>query len=167
MMSLHYRLIFRMTFLSTFVLSIFNLENANAQEKVKVTILGVHHFHNPGADMFNIHQDNVKSAHRQKEILELVNKLMAFQPTKVVIEKVYGDTVQQHLYEGFLAHRDESKLTENEKEQVGFRIAARMKHKQIFPFDYRQGMDLGELEELAQKDPEIGARFQGMMQEVN
>jgi len=137
-----------------------------AQDKVKVAILGVHHFHNPGADMFNINQDNIKAPKRQKEVIRLVNKLIGFSPTKVVIEKVYGDTAQQHLYETFLKHRDESKLSENEKEQVAFRIAAHLKHDNIHPFDYRQGMDLGELEKLAQNDPKIGARFQGMMQEI-
>lgn len=137
-----------------------------AQQEVEVTILGVHHFHNPGADMFNIHQDNIKSPHRQNEVLALVDKLIAFKPTKVVIEKVYGDTIQQHLFEEFLKYRDESKLSENEKEQVGFRIAAMLNHKSIYPFDYRQGMDLGELEKLAHSDPKIGARFQGMMQEI-
>ena len=136
------------------------------QEQVDVTILGVHHFHNPGADMFNINQDNIKSPHRQNEVLELVEKLMKFNPSKVVIEKVYGDTVQQELYEEFLTLRDESKLSENEKEQVGFRIAARQGHSNIYPFDFRQGMNLEELEKLAQKDPEVGAKFGGMMQEI-
>ena len=136
------------------------------QEKVQVTILGVHHFHNPGADMFNIHQDNIKSPRRQKEVLDLVEDLIAFRPSKVLIEKVYGDTMQQHLYEAFLKHRDETKLSENEKEQVGFRVAMRLNHSNIYPFDYRQGMNLQELEKLAQTKPEVAKEFRGMMEEM-
>jgi len=136
------------------------------QSKVEVSILGVHHFHNPGADMFNIHQDDIKAPQRQKEVLELVNQLLEFQPTKVVIEKAYGDTIRQKRYLACLDHLNEEELSANEIEQVGFRIAAQLGHKALYPFDYRQGMDLKELEKLAESDPKIGAKFQGMMQEV-
>tara|TARA_Y100000385_G_C12986881_1_gene591042 strand:- start:82 stop:903 length:822 start_codon:yes stop_codon:yes gene_type:complete len=136
------------------------------QSKVAVGILGVHHFHNPGADMFNIHQDDIKAPQRQKEVLELVGQLLEFQPTKVVIEKAYGDTIRQKRYLAFLDHLNEEELSANEIEQVGFRIAAKLYHKALYPFDYRQGMDLKELEKLAESDPKVGAKFQGMMQEV-
>ncbi len=103
-----------------------------SQQPAKVAIPGVHHSHNPGAEMFNINQDNVKSEKRQAEVLALVQKLLDFRPAKVIIEKVFGDTLQQVLYEEYLSHKDDTRLSENEKEQVGFRVAAAMKHENIY-----------------------------------
>lgn len=138
----------------------------SAQAPVKVAILGVHHFHNPGADMFNIHQDDVKAPERQKEVLDLVERLLAFEPTKVLIEKPYGDTLYPQRYLAYLEHRGADSLSRNEAEQLGFRIAARRGHAAIYPFDHRQGMDLANFEALAQSDPAVGAAFQALLGEV-
>lgn len=155
-----------MRFINLAALLVFILSTAIGQQPVKVTILGVHHFHNPNADMFNIYQDDVKAPKRQKEIKELVGRLLQFNPTKVVIEKKYGDTLQQAKYKAFLSHKDEEALSRNEKEQLGFRIAATLNHKRIYPFDYKLGMNLSELQELASKDSIVGQKFQQMFSEM-
>ncbi|MDX1479195.1 MAG: DUF5694 domain-containing protein [Saprospiraceae bacterium] len=136
------------------------------QDPVQVTILGTHHFHNPGADMFNIHQDDVKAPKRQAEIRGLVERLLPFNPTKVVIEKPYGDSLYPQRYEHYLEHRTDDSLSRNEIEQVGFRIAAHLGHPTVYPFDFRQGMDMSELMELTARDPEVGARFQALFDEM-
>lgn len=138
----------------------------HGQENPQVTILGVHHFHNPGADLFNIHQDNIKAPKRQAEVLDLVERLLKFKPTKVVVEKVYGDSALQQAYRNYLSHPNDEMLTGNERQQVGFRIAARMGHEAIHLFDYKQGMDLSELRRLGQRDLRVGEMFQDLMSEV-
>jgi hypothetical protein len=137
-----------------------------SQAHIPVTILGVHHFHNPGADMFNIYQDDVKAPGRQGEIQELVRRLESFKPTKVLVETTFGSELYQERYRQFVMHRVEDSLTRNEIEQVGFRLAALGGHDRVYPFDYRKGMDLSELQNLASKDPEVGESFQAMMTEV-
>lgn len=134
--------------------------------RIPVTILGTHHFANPGADAFNIHQDDIKAPERQKEVLALVERLLEFRPNKVLIESPYGDSSRIERYLAYREHRIDDSLTRNETEQLGFRIAARMDHPSVYPFDYRQNMDMSELEKLAQANPAVGAAFQALMQEI-
>lgn len=155
-----------MRFIIFTALLVFSSTAAISQQPAKVTILGVHHFHNPNADMFNIFQDDVKAPKRQREIKELVDRLLQFKPTKVVIEKRYDDTMQQVKYESFLSHLDEEKLSRNEKEQVGFRVAAKLNHDRIYPFDFKLGMNLSELQDLASRDSIVGQKFQTMFTEM-
>lgn len=152
-----------------FCLHLFSILPAWSQSQpagIPVTILGTHHFANPGADAFNIHQDDIKAPKRQEEVLALVDRLVRFRPTKVLIEAPYGDSTDLRQYRAYLEHRRDDSLTRNEKQQLGFRIAARLDHAAIHPFDYRQNMDLSELEQLAQEDPAVGARLQALMQEI-
>ena len=150
--------LFAFTILISFCLS--------AQEPVQVTILGTHHFANPGADQFNIQQDDVKSEKRQKEVEDLASRLIRFKPTKVLIEAPYGSSRSVVRYKEFLDHLNLDSLSRNESEQLGFRIAAHFGHETVYPFDYRMNLDFSELDSLAREQPEVGQRFQRMMGEI-
>ena len=58
------------------------------QTKAKIMVVGSYHMANPGADVFNIQADDVLSAHRQKEIEDLVAVLLKYKPTKIVLEVI-------------------------------------------------------------------------------
>ena len=59
-------------------------------DRAQVLVLGVYHMANPGRDLFNMPADDVLAPKRQAEILELVEVLKRFRPTKVAVERA-GD----------------------------------------------------------------------------
>ena len=71
--------------------------------RVAVLLLGSYHMSNPGADQFNLEADDVLAPARQEQILDVVERLSAFAPTRVAIESRWGDTVSTGRYRAFLA----------------------------------------------------------------
>lgn len=102
------------------------------QKRAEVLVLGVYHMANPGRDVFNMQSDDVLAPKRQAEMAQLIEVLKKFQPTKIAIEAdVYGRRPQE--YADYLAGKH--KLSRNENDQLGFRLAKEMGHKAIYPVD--------------------------------
>src|SRR5205085_1162806 len=87
----------------------------------KMMILGTYHFNNPGLDSRNLEADDVLSARRQRELEDLANRLLRFAPTKVMVEAPYRDAGTIAAYRQYLLGTH--KLSRNETEQIGFRVA--------------------------------------------
>lgn len=107
--------------------------------KPKVMILGTFHFANPGLDYTKTDRDSILSEKRQKEVRELIDKIKAFQPTKIAIEVPFGNTSINDQYNLYLQKQFE--LKENETYQVAFRLAQELNHKKLYPIDYKKDMD--------------------------
>ena len=112
----------RKLFFTFIALSSLSLSIAQNKQPVKVLLLGVFHFDNPGLDVAKFKNADILSAERQKEVMDVVNKLKAFAPDKIFIEaapesqaKIDSQIVQYKA--GKLA------LTANETQQLGFRLA--------------------------------------------
>src|SRR5689334_19059083 len=58
--------------------------------QVQVMVLGTYHMNNPGLDAVDAKADDVLSPERQKQIQDVVTRLAAFKPDKVMIESAYG-----------------------------------------------------------------------------
>lgn len=101
--------------------------------KPEILILGTYHMANPGRDIFNMRADDVLSPKRQKEITELLEVLKKFKPTKVAIESDIWSKRRTDEYANYLAGKHT--LTQNEIEQIGFRLAKEMGHAKIYPVD--------------------------------
>lgn len=127
---------------------------------VRVLLLGTYHFANPGKDRFNVKADDVLVPKRQKEIEELVERLNEFKPTKVAVEAVYEDRATIENFQKFL--KGESKLTQNETQQLGFQLAKLAGNSRIFPIDVHLGMDDSKLGPLIGKDPKLQAKMAGL-----
>ena len=98
----------------------------------EVLVLGVYHMANPGRDIFNMQADDVLAAKRQTEIVQLIEVLKKFQPTKIAIEAdMYGKRQQEYL--DYLAGKHI--LSRNENDQIGYRLAKELGHKSIYPVD--------------------------------
>ncbi len=96
-------------------------------------LLGTFHFDDPGRDVYKP-QHRFDVAARQTEILEVVERLAAFEPTKVVVE--FSALEQNRLdrnYEAFL--QGDFELTGNEIYQLGFRLAKRLEHRRVYAAD--------------------------------
>jgi len=121
---------------------------ASTTKKVHVLVLGTFHMANPGHDIFNLKVDDVLTEKRQKEIAETVASLKKFRPTKIAIESdPGGKRVQQ--YQDYLEGK--YTLTRNEIDQLGFRLAKELGHKQIYPIDADGDFPFDKVQEFAKK----------------
>lgn len=119
------RIFFLFIFLSAVTLS------AQTGAKPEVLILGTYHMANPGHDVFNMQVDDVLAPKRQQEIAELMTVLKRFKPTKIAVESSGTKRPQEYL--DYLAGKHE--LGRNEIEQIGYRLAKELGHKQIYAVD--------------------------------
>lgn len=112
---------------------------AQQGDKAQVMILGVYHFHNPNADLIKTNFPDHLSEKKQREIAEVLDLLAKFNPNKIVVE---APPEQTKVHENFQAYlKGDYKLTANEIEQIGYRLAQRLNLKQIHLADHRIGMD--------------------------
>jgi len=80
-----------------------------------------------------VFQDSPLSPARQKQIADVVSRLAAFHPTKVVVEAPMGDPGYAKEYREFIAHH--WSLPANEVYQFGFRLAAASQNTTILTAD--------------------------------
>lgn len=135
-------------------------ECVEGDDRVAVLLLGSYHMSNPGADQFNLEADDVLAERRQREILSVVERLSAFEPTRVAIESRWGDTVAPARYRAFVA--GEGDLSRQEGEQIGFRLAAAMGHETVYPIDVRIGLPEDRLQSVLEAAPELGRHMAGL-----
>lgn len=99
----------------------------------EVLIVGTYHMTNPGRDVVNMQADDVLSPRRQAEIAQVIAVLEKFRPTKIALEADVGDERIVQAYADYLAGKLE--LNRNERQQLGFRLAARLDHPAVHPVD--------------------------------
>lgn len=130
------------------------------EKPVSVAILGTYHMSGKkGGGLFEIEVDDVKSPRRQAEIKELVQRLIEYKPTKILIESAYGNEYYPRRYQTYLTHLNEDSLSRNEIEQVGFRLAEELGHKTIYPFDFKKFLNTDILMEFMDQDTNFAAEF--------
>lgn len=105
----------------------------------RILLLGTGHWDNPNRDMINTHYDDMLAPQRQREIQECLDRLISFRPTKVALEVLpeQADAVNEHYRQyraGLCA------LTANERQQLGFRLAAARDHEQVYAIDWQGTM---------------------------
>lgn len=106
---------------------------AQFQAKPEIMVLGVYHMSNPGRDIYNMKADDVLSDKRQAEIAQLIDVLKKFNPTKIALEADAGGERIPNDFADYLAGK--YTLTRNERDQIGFRLAKDLGHKQIYGVD--------------------------------
>ena len=116
----------------------------------QIAVFGTFHFAG-STDYASVEFDPLDSEKRQKEISDLIEKLKAFQPTKILLE--YPSQKAQQLskrYQSYLEGHYE--LTINEIDQLGLRMAKALGHEDIYAIDYRLDLPFQELFDFAQKN---------------
>lgn len=108
--------------------------------KAQVLVLGTYHFGNPNQDYVKTNVDDHLSAKRLKQIVEVVELLAKFKPTKIVLEAVDGSSPIHVNYAAYLKNAHELKA--DEREQLGFRLAERMAHNRVYAVDHKIDMDV-------------------------
>ena len=117
----------------------------------------------PGNNVVNPKVNDVTTPERQKQIVELVEKLKRFKPTKIVVE-IDGedDAKTQETYNKYLSGNYQ--LSKNETNQIGFRLAKELGHKKVYCVDWSGFWDDPSInyEKFAAKDAELD----GFLKEV-
>ncbi|MHA7966725.1 DUF5694 domain-containing protein [Paenibacillus sp. CAU 1782] len=104
--------------------------------KPKVLILGTFHM-KPTPDLYKAEIDNLLSFKRQQEIVDLVEMIKKYRPTKIAVEVVTKQN--EEINKQFTDYvNGDFVLEANEVHQVGFRIAADLSHKEIYPVDWME-----------------------------
>jgi hypothetical protein len=108
-------------------------------QKTKILLIGTIHFENPHTDQYELKVDDFLSAKRQSELEDLTNVLAKTKATKVMIERPIKDQrSSDSLYTLYV--KDQYKLPVSEREQIGFRLAKKLKLKQVNCIDKFYGM---------------------------
>ncbi|MCU7372302.1 DUF5694 domain-containing protein [Paucibacter sp. O1-1] len=103
--------------------------------EVQVMVLGSYHFANPGLDLHNAEVDDVLSARRQAELVELIERLASFRPSMVAVE-ARADALPGRALPGYRRYLSgEGPPDRNEIEQIGYRLARRMGLDQVLGVD--------------------------------
>src|SRR5215471_17446032 len=92
------------------ITAVFLLLSVTAQNKppVKVLLLGVFHFSNPGLDVAKFKSADILSEQRQKEVMQVAEKLKSFSPDKIFIE---GTPESQGKIDSLLSEYKKGKYT--------------------------------------------------------
>jgi hypothetical protein len=101
----------------------------------KIMLLGTFHFQDAGLDHYQPQFDvDILSEQRQREVVEVVECLARFQPTKIAVERRPDRQEEIELaYHTYL--RGELELPGQEVYQLGFRLAQRLSHDKIYCVD--------------------------------
>lgn len=113
----------------------------------ELMILGTFHFHSPdNGDRFH---STAAIPERQQEILEVVDILERFHPAKIAVER--KPEFSAELLEQYQAYaRGEADLAPGEVQQIAFRLAKRLGHRQLHCVDWNEAV------------PHVGSVFQWM-----
>jgi len=112
---------------------------ANAAEPmVDVMVLGAYHFGNPGLDTNNIKVDSVLTPAKQAQLDAVARALLAFRPTKVMVEmQSNAPDLATTAYSRFTTA--DLATDANEITQIGFRVANLAGLKKVEGIDEQSG----------------------------
>jgi hypothetical protein len=111
-----------------------------------VAIVGAYHFVSK-ANVVNMQVDDPLSPARQAQIKELVNRLSAFHPTKVVLEQTSGTSDLEQHYQDYL--HDHWTLQASENYQIGFRLARQLGLPRIYLIQVDASLDFDAVDAYA------------------
>lgn len=135
--------------------------------KPQIMVLGIYHMANPGHDMYNTQADDVRSPKRQQELAQLADVLAKYQPTKIAIEADPDSKKVPAAFQEYLA--DKHELSQNEIEQIGFRLAKRLGQKELYPIDVEGEFPMQRVVNYAKakdRSPELEKVFSSTGQDV-
>ncbi len=106
-----------------------------ASSKPQILIVGAPHFGSSGSHVLKVDVPDVLSPERQREIETIIDSLAAFRPTRVAVE--WPADEQDRLDRRYAQYRaGQYRLSANETDQLGLRLAARLKLKRVDAVDW-------------------------------
>ncbi|MBM0066814.1 DUF5694 domain-containing protein [Alkalicoccobacillus gibsonii] len=139
--------------------------------KPKVLVLGSYHLNEVNSIGMDAEDGKILVPDREKELMELLQKMEAFQPTKVAVEvEVKRQEEIDREYQTYLSGN--WKLPLNEIHQVGFRLAKSMNHQHVFAVDWMGSVpeqkSLGDILDWAEAhQPELSRMMKEQIESIN
>lgn len=122
------------------VLTALPLAAQQAASRPSILILGTVHFGGSTADLFSPSVPDILTEKRQHELAEMIAALKRYQPTKIAVEATPAGTAKLNAdYQAYL--KGEYQLKADEIDQVAFRLARELGHKQLWAADTKLDMD--------------------------
>ncbi|TSE11201.1 DUF5694 domain-containing protein [Aquimarina algiphila] len=129
------------------------------EQKPVISVLGMTHLHNPGADAVNMDMGNIHSDKRQAELKEVISLISRFKPTKIAIEIDRADTLwSETYYNDFVnntlektIHEDDRSFMSSETVQVCYPLAQMMNHNKLYGIDASANFDTDAVIAYAEK----------------
>ncbi len=107
----------------------------DAKTKPTLVVLGTYHMATTTTNVINREVDDITTPARQEQVVDLVERLKKFKPTKIALECDIEDEAKvQEFYNQYLAGARQ--LSKNETNQIGFRLAKELKHKKVYCVDW-------------------------------
>ena len=106
--------------------------------QAQAMVLGVFHFSNPNLDSYKPKFPfDILEAQRQKELDQLLTKLAAYRPTKILVEwsRTNLDSIVNERYQHYLQDSFDLSDKTNEVYQIGFKLAKKLGHDRIYCSD--------------------------------
>lgn len=156
------------------LLIIFQSSFVNAQEKIKVILLGTYHFNNPGNDIIKSKERNILSKESQQDLDKIVEKIYTsnYRPDQIFVESSFNKKKQLNTnYQSYLKNkyheftdtiknaRMKRYYTEGETFQLAFRLAKKLNHQELFPIDSMIEMRFDILLKEVNSNPELKKEF--------
>ncbi len=117
----------------------FSLVTLAQAQKTKILLIGTIHFETPHKDAFELKVEDFLSDKRQKELEDFTNALAQTKATKVMIERPFSEQQSSDsLYHLYL--EGQYKMPVTEREQIGFRLAKKLKLNQVNCVDKFYGL---------------------------
>ncbi|MDQ2679521.1 MAG: DUF5694 domain-containing protein [Candidatus Eremiobacteraeota bacterium] len=110
---------------------------ASAAQKAQVMVVGVAHLEAKNDLHNSTFSDDPRSPRMQAQIQAVIQRLLKFNPTKVMIEARPEKPIYVQRYEQYLDGN--YTLGANEDDQFGYRLAALAKNPTIYPIDTNGG----------------------------
>lgn len=141
-------------FLSLLLVSSVFYGFAQGPQKVKVVLLGTMHFTPSESDMYKSEELAIGGEKRQKEIMEVVNKITAFAPDQICIE--YPANAQDEADSLYHAYLDgKYTLEDDEVDQLGFRSAQGLKMEHLTCINFTGEFDSDPMVTFAQENGQV------------
>jgi hypothetical protein len=103
----------------------------------QIMLLGSYHLANNNRDVINVPIEDVLTAHRQQQIIGLVECLAQWKPTRIAVEWDRSDQAGlDSRYATLLAGNYEP--TSNEIDQIGLRLAKQLGHDRVYAVDWNE-----------------------------
>lgn len=98
---------------------------AQKNDRIQIVLLGTFHLTPSTADLYKNKKIDLHSSVKDKEILEVVNKLVAFKPSQICLEYPMEDQPEMDsIYNAYTKGR--YKLADNERDLFGFQAVKKL-----------------------------------------
>ena len=108
------------------------------KHKTKAMVLGVFHFQDAGLDSYKPKFPfNILEVKRQIELDSLLNRVMKYKPTKILLEwnRIKRDSITNAQYQQYLNGSFSMDDKANEVYQIGFKLAKKLGHERVYCSD--------------------------------